>query len=39
MQDIEFTIEDKKLYLLQTRGGKRTAQAALKLLLKWLKKE
>jgi pyruvate,orthophosphate dikinase len=31
MQDIEFTIEDKKLYLLQTRGGKRTAQAALRI--------
>ena len=30
MQDIEFTIEDDKLYLLQTRNGKRTAQAALK---------
>lgn len=28
MQDIEFTIEDKKLYMLQTRNGKRTAQAA-----------
>jgi pyruvate,orthophosphate dikinase len=31
MQDIEFTIEDRKLYLLQTRGGKRTAQAALRI--------
>jgi len=31
MQDIEFTIEDEKLYLLQTRGGKRTAQAALQI--------
>ncbi len=30
MQDIEFTIEDGNLYLLQTRNGKRTAQAALK---------
>ena len=29
MQDMEFTIEDKKLYFLQTRNGKRTAQAAL----------
>ena len=29
MQDIEFTIEDRKLYLLQTRNAKRTAQAAL----------
>ncbi len=31
MQDMEFTIEDKKLYFLQTRNGKRTAQAALKI--------
>ncbi|SDF27394.1 pyruvate phosphate dikinase [Thermoanaerobacter thermohydrosulfuricus] len=30
MQDIEFTIEKGKLYMLQTRNGKRTAQAALK---------
>jgi pyruvate, orthophosphate dikinase len=30
MQDIEFTVEDGKLYLLQTRGAKRTAAAALK---------
>ena len=29
MQDMEFTIEDKKLYMLQTRSGKRTAKAAL----------
>ena len=31
MQDMEFTIEDKKLYMLQTRNGKRTAFAALKI--------
>ncbi len=31
MQDMEFTIEDKKLYMLQTRNGKRTAAAALKI--------
>jgi len=31
MQDIEFTIEKGKLFLLQTRNGKRTAQAALKI--------
>ena len=31
MQDIEFTVEEDKLYLLQTRGGKRTAAAALKI--------
>ena len=30
MQDMEFTVEDGKLYLLQTRNGKRTAAAALK---------
>ena len=30
MQDMEFTIEDRKLYMLQTRNGKRTAAAALK---------
>lgn len=30
MQDIEFTIEDDKLYMLQTRTGKRTAQSAVK---------
>jgi len=32
MQDIEFTVEEKTLYLLQTRNGKRTAQAALKVV-------
>lgn len=31
MQDMEFTIEDKHLYMLQTRNGKRTAAAALKI--------
>jgi len=31
MQDMEFTIEDRKLYMLQTRNGKRTAFAALKI--------
>ena len=31
MQDMEFTIQDKKLYMLQTRNGKRTAAAALKI--------
>jgi len=30
MQDIEFTVEDERLYLLQTRSGKRTAVAAIK---------
>ncbi len=31
MQDMEFTIENGKLYMLQTRNGKRTAQAAIKI--------
>ncbi len=31
MQDLEFTVEDNKLYMLQTRSGKRTAAAALKI--------
>jgi len=31
MQDIEFTVEQGRLYMLQTRGGKRTAKAALKI--------
>ncbi len=31
MQDMEFTIENQKLYMLQTRNGKRTAQAALQI--------
>ena len=31
MQDMEFTVEHGKLYMLQTRNGKRTAAAALKI--------
>ncbi len=31
MQDMEFTVEDRKLYMLQTRNGKRTAAAAVKI--------
>ena len=31
MQDMEFTVENRQLYMLQTRNGKRTAQAALKI--------
>ncbi|OYZ16972.1 MAG: pyruvate, phosphate dikinase [Sphingomonadales bacterium 28-64-96] len=31
MQDIEFTVEDNRLYILQTRSGKRTAKAALRI--------
>ncbi|NCN26157.1 pyruvate, phosphate dikinase, partial [bacterium] len=33
MQDIEFTIQDKRLFILQTRTGKRTAQAAVKIAI------
>ena len=33
MQDIEFTIEDGKLYMLQTRNGKRTAPAAVRIAM------
>ena len=33
MQDIEFTIEDNKLYILQTRNGKRTAEAMVKVAI------
>ena len=33
MQDMEFTIEDGKLYMLQTRKGKRTAPAAVKIAM------
>ena len=33
MQDMEFTIENNKLYMLQTRNGKRTVQAALKIAI------
>ena len=33
MQDIEFTIENEKLYILQTRNGKRTAAATVKIAL------
>jgi pyruvate, orthophosphate dikinase len=37
MQDMEFTIERNKLYMLQTRNGKRTAQAALKIAIDLVK--
>jgi len=39
MQDIEFTIENKKLYMLQTRTGKRTAQAAINIAVDLVKEE
>ena len=38
MQDVEFTVESNKLWILQTRSGKRTSKSAVKLLLIWLKK-
>ncbi|HLS54159.1 MAG TPA: pyruvate, phosphate dikinase [Tissierellaceae bacterium] len=37
MQDIEFTIENEKLYILQTRSGKRTTQAAIKIAIDMVK--
>lgn len=37
MQDIEFTVEEGKLYILQTRTGKRTAQAAIKIAVDLVK--
>jgi pyruvate,orthophosphate dikinase len=39
MQDMEFTIEKGKLYMLQTRNGKRTAQAALKIAIDMVKEK
>src|SRR5690554_773688 len=37
MQDIEFTIQDKKLYMLQTRNGKRTGPAAVRIAVEMVK--
>lgn len=37
MQDIEFTIQEEKLYILQTRNGKRTAQAAVRIAVELVK--
>ncbi len=37
MQDIEFTVQDKKLYMLQTRTGKRTAEAAVRIAVEMVK--
>ncbi|MBI3317050.1 MAG: pyruvate, phosphate dikinase [Candidatus Omnitrophica bacterium] len=37
MQDIEFTIQEGKLYILQTRNGKRTAQAAVRIAVELVK--
>ena len=38
MQDIEFTVEDGTLFLLQTRTGKRTAQAALRIAVEMIER-
>jgi pyruvate,orthophosphate dikinase len=37
MQDMEFTIQEGKLYILQTRNGKRTAAAAIKMAVDMVK--
>ena len=37
MQDVEFTVQEGKLFMLQTRGGKRTAKAALKIAVDLVK--
>ncbi|MCB9800048.1 MAG: pyruvate, phosphate dikinase [Candidatus Omnitrophica bacterium] len=39
MQDIEFTVQEKKLYLLQTRNGKRTAAAAVRIAVELVKEK
>jgi len=39
MQDMEFTIQDKKLYILQTRNGKRTAHAAVRIAVEMVEEK
>ncbi len=39
MQDIEFTVENNKLWMLQTRSGKRTAKAAIKIAVEMVKEK
>ena len=39
MQDIEFTVENKKLWMLQTRSGKRTAKASIKIAVDMVKEK
>ena len=39
MQDVEFTVENKKLWMLQTRSGKRTAEAAIKIAIDMVKEK
>ena len=39
MQDVEFTVENKKLWILQTRSGKRTAKSAIKIAVDMVKEK
>ena len=39
MQDVEFTVENKKLWMLQTRSGKRTAKSAVKIAVDMVKRK
>ena len=39
MQDVEFTVENKKLWILQTRSGKRTAKSAVKIAVDMVKEK
>ena len=39
MQDVEFTVENKKLWMLQTRSGKRTAKSAIKIAVDMVKEK
>ena len=39
MQDVEFTVENKKLWMLQTRSGKRTAKSAVKIAVEMVKEK
>ena len=39
MQDVEFTVENNKLWMLQTRSGKRTAKAAIKIAVDMVKEK
>ena len=39
MQDVEFTVENSKLWMLQTRSGKRTAKSAVKIAVDMVKEK
>ena len=39
MQDVEFTVENKKLWILQTRSGKRTSKSAVKIAVDMVKEK